>query len=183
MSNPNKDSDSSYKRRSLFGRTPLSAFSPIPSRSNSGERDSANVLKKRRTVSSIGSSSGGLEDGDSSNLFRQSPDFTTRPQFSSKGSGGRPTSLMGSWKLTRSAVGPDEPKSTTSTKAPSVNWGEPVEALAKSRNVLFHGEVITRSTMLSKKTEYLVLTETHLVRFKSVHKAAETFSGCVPLNQ
>jgi hypothetical protein len=179
MSNSNKDSESSFKRRSLFTRTPLGAFSPIHSRSSSGERDSINVLRKRRTVSSLGNVTTSLEDGESSESRVQSPDSANQPQFPNKSGGGRPASLIGSWKLARSASGHDEPRSTTSTKAPSVNWGESLDSLSKSRTVLFHGEVITRSTMLSKKTEYLVLTETHLVRFKSIHKAAETFTGCV----
>lgn len=42
-------------------------------------------------------------------------------------------------------------------------------------HVLHHGEVQTSSGMWRKKIQYLVLTDTHLVRFKSQNKAAEVF--------
>ncbi|PGH36447.1 hypothetical protein GX50_00783 [[Emmonsia] crescens] len=41
--------------------------------------------------------------------------------------------------------------------------------------VLHHGEVQTTGGMWRKKSQYLVLTDTHLVRFKSQSKAAEVF--------
>ncbi|KAM5473094.1 hypothetical protein MauCBS54593_002808 [Microsporum audouinii] len=41
--------------------------------------------------------------------------------------------------------------------------------------VLHHGEVQTAGTMWRKRSHYLVLTESHLVRFKSQNKAAEVF--------
>lgn len=41
--------------------------------------------------------------------------------------------------------------------------------------VLHHGEVQTSGGMWRKKNQYLVLTDTHLVRFKSQGKAAEMF--------
>lgn len=41
--------------------------------------------------------------------------------------------------------------------------------------VLHHGECQTAGTMWRKRNHYLVLTDTHLVRFKSQHKAADLF--------
>ncbi|KAI1990264.1 hypothetical protein LOZ53_003261 [Ophidiomyces ophidiicola] len=41
--------------------------------------------------------------------------------------------------------------------------------------VLHHGEVQTSAPMWRKKSQYLVLTDTHLVRFKSRSKAADVF--------
>lgn len=46
--------------------------------------------------------------------------------------------------------------------------------------VLHHGEVQTSAPMWRKKSQYLVLTDTHLVRFKNRSKAAETFPA-IPL--
>ncbi|KAF2086938.1 RNI-like protein [Saccharata proteae CBS 121410] len=75
------------------------------------------------------------------------------------------------------ATDPDEePLSAVSSKAPSVNWGELGDLGLRARNIIIHGEVQTSSTLLRRKKEYLVLTETHIVRFKSLHKACETFS-------
>ena len=46
---------------------------------------------------------------------------------------------------------------------------------ASSRNVLHYGEVQTTSGMFRKKKEFLVLTDTHLIRFKSQSRASELF--------
>ena len=43
--------------------------------------------------------------------------------------------------------------------------------------VIHHGEVQTGGGMFRKRSQYLVLTNTHLLRFKSRGKAAEVFSG------
>jgi len=49
------------------------------------------------------------------------------------------------------------------------------------KSVLHHGEVQTTSGMFRKKKEYLVLTDTHLVRFKSQSRAAEMFPSIPPV--
>lgn len=46
-----------------------------------------------------------------------------------------------------------------------------------SSALLHHGAIQTSGNMWRKKTQYLVLTETHLVRFKNQSKAANTFSS------
>lgn len=48
--------------------------------------------------------------------------------------------------------------------------------------VLHHGEVQTTGSMWRKKSHYLVLTDTHLVRLKSQVKATEMFPSIVPLS-
>lgn len=52
--------------------------------------------------------------------------------------------------------------------------------IGKNRTVLHHGEAITNSGLFWKKREYLVLTETHLVRFKSQGKASDIFHTISP---
>ena len=42
-------------------------------------------------------------------------------------------------------------------------------------SVLHHGEVQTTGSMFRKRTQYMVLTTTHLIRFKSQSRAAEVF--------
>jgi len=49
-----------------------------------------------------------------------------------------------------------------------------------TNTVRHHGEVQTTSGMFRKKKEYLVLTDTHLIRYKSQSRAAETFPS-IPL--
>lgn len=68
-----------------------------------------------------------------------------------------------------------EPLSATPTSATSIGDGM-MEALAPTRTVLLHGDVQTSGGVFRKKKEYLVLTETHIVRCKSQTKAAESFS-------
>ncbi|EAU32360.1 conserved hypothetical protein [Aspergillus terreus NIH2624] len=46
--------------------------------------------------------------------------------------------------------------------------------------ILHHGEIQTTGGMWRKKSQYLVLTDTHLVRFKNQSKAAEAFPSIPP---
>ena len=47
--------------------------------------------------------------------------------------------------------------------------------------MLHHGEVQTTSGMFRKKKEYLVLTDTHLIRFKSQSRASESYPSIPPV--
>lgn len=47
--------------------------------------------------------------------------------------------------------------------------------IGRNRTILYHGEVQTNSGLFWKRREYVVLTETHLVRFKSQSSALELF--------
>lgn len=51
----------------------------------------------------------------------------------------------------------------------------------RGRSVQLHGEVQTTSGMFRKKKEYLVLTDTHLLRYKSQTKAADAFPNAAIL--
>ncbi|GIK06468.1 hypothetical protein Aspvir_002118 [Aspergillus viridinutans] len=88
----------------------------------------------------------------------------------------RRTSVFGSLRSLHSLD--DDEKSLGRVK------GSPVddEDAFASRNgigsvILHHGAIQTTGGMWRKKSQYLVLTDTHLVRFKSQSKAAEMFSS------
>lgn len=88
----------------------------------------------------------------------------------------RRTSVFGSLRSLHSLD--DDEKSVGRVK------GSPVddEDAFASRNgigsvILHHGAIQTTGGMWRKKSQYLVLTDTHLVRFKSQSKAAEMFSS------
>ncbi|KAJ5554577.1 hypothetical protein N7513_004536 [Penicillium frequentans] len=49
-----------------------------------------------------------------------------------------------------------------------------------SSAILHYGEIQTTGGMWKRKSQYLVLTDTHLVRFKNQSKAAETFPSIPP---
>jgi hypothetical protein len=72
------------------------------------------------------------------------------------------------------------PLSASSTRTNSSNFAAAEDAL-RNRQVLMHGEVQTSSSMFRKKKEYLVLTESQLMRFKSQQKAAEAFTTYVSI--
>ncbi|ODH38217.1 hypothetical protein ACO22_02491 [Paracoccidioides brasiliensis] len=74
----------------------------------------------------------------------------------------------------------DQPSTRTRSKASSGDEEDSPTNLANLKSllgtqVLHHGEVQTTGGMWRKKSQYLVLTDTHLVRFKNQSKAAEVF--------
>lgn len=76
---------------------------------------------------------------------------------------------------------------STSSRSSSFHWREfgstskedPID-IGRNRTVIYHGEAITNSGLFWKKREYLVLTQTHLIRFKSQGKASEKFPTISP---
>ncbi|KAK7550395.1 leucine rich repeat protein-like protein [Phyllosticta citricarpa] len=181
-------SSSSSKRRSFFGgslsKSPLSALTPANDcrdRDPSRERHSPNALQKRRRPSSFIDGLGlGSAFGSDSLLAPDSPAHSPAksPASDSRGPRLRHSARISSWVSARS--GSDDPEddavlSALSSKTPSVNWGEFNDVGLHSRKIILHGEVQTSSTLFRRKKEYLVLTETHVVRFKNQQKAAETF--------
>ncbi|KAL9128221.1 MAG: hypothetical protein Q9217_003067 [Psora testacea] len=97
----------------------------------------------------------------------------TRPRSLQKG---RPNSLFGSFRGMASS--PDDEdnclRRTTSASTSVHSQSEYIAELAKSQ-VLLHGEVQTASGMFRKRCQYLVLTDTHLVKFRSQSRASEMF--------
>ena len=90
----------------------------------------------------------------------------------------RPTSLFGSYRSSHSMQDDEglmrsasNPTSAQEDGAPSLDVG--------SMAVLYHGEVQTAG-MFRKKSQYLVLTNTHIIRLKSRDRAAELFPTVSP---
>jgi len=162
------------KRRSFFG-----GLGGLQSKDDS---EPATLLRKRRTASLMTnlSAASQLADDDaldgstirgSSTLKNQTP----------RSSGQRASAVLSSLKGFRLADENEELSPGTFSRARTLsnNWTPPEDAL-RNRQVLIHGEVQTSSSMFRKKKEYLVLTETHLIRFKSYHKAMEAFPMIPP---
>ncbi|KAF2738559.1 RNI-like protein [Polyplosphaeria fusca] len=163
------------KRRSIFSRSSLGALTGHSTLKDDDE-EPVNLLRKRRTASfktNISTLSGASTDRDGS-PGPESPVFMARPTLS-RGSGNRNSSMFGSLRGLRLSDDAEEPLSAVSTRSFSSNWPA-AEDSQRTRTVLHHGEVQTSSTMFRKKKEYLVLTETQLIRFKTQSKAAEAFS-------
>ncbi|KAL0262204.1 hypothetical protein SLS55_003643 [Diplodia seriata] len=179
-------SSKSARRKSLFGGAlslnPLAALTPIHDSDSPKEKAVPKTLQKRRASSFLDVSRTSSPFGSDTYSPRSpAPSASPAPSpIDTRGARIRNVPRISSWVSGRSQSvsddPDDEPLSAVSSKAPSVNWGELHDVGLRSRNVLLHGEVQTSSTLFRKKKEYLVLTETHIVRFKSQQKASETFT-------
>jgi hypothetical protein len=136
-------------------------------------------LGKRHSAFSIGPSTnhevGPSQDGSlspSNSNGSHSP--RVRPRTLQKG---RPTSIFGSLGKRSMTYVDEEEVDNFATSAPESPWedGHQEWKTTLNKNVLYHGEVQTESGMFRKKKEYLVLTDSHLIRFKSQSRASEAF--------
>ncbi|KAF4621711.1 hypothetical protein G7Y89_g14494 [Cudoniella acicularis] len=182
------------RRKSLnvFSRSSLSNLAHITTNVTNdgnvdGERKEKKKLTKRSSMFGLGPSASpdlvpdGSRDPFSSERLG-SP--KNRPRTLQKG---RPTSVFGSLgkRSMTSYVEEDEADNlATSTPESLIDGEQGLEpSMAHNKNVLYHGEVQTQSGMFGmfrKKREYLVLTDAHLIRFKSQSRASETFPSIPP---
>jgi hypothetical protein len=161
------------KRRSFFARSSLGTLS---GHQNPQDDEPANLLRKRRTASFRTTfSTASTQPGDDESLSGGAVDSPASPRTTfSRGSQSRSSSVFGSLRGLRLHEGSEEPLSASSTRTFSGHWPVVDDSL-RNIQVLRHGEVQTSSSMFRKKKEYLVLTESHLMRFKSHQKAADAF--------
>ncbi|GAB7347841.1 hypothetical protein MBLNU459_g5375t1 [Dothideomycetes sp. NU459] len=180
--------DGSYsRRRSLFALSSLTQIHPAPRNEAATDKDKegSRTLRKRKQPALITNIDPPelVRDEDPTSAHSQpSPSPRPgRPALSVRAIAQRPaSSVFGSLRSMRSVGEDDTPLTTTSSKAPSVNWGDMDGPAGRTKAVLHHGEVQTSSGMFRKKKEYLVLTDTHILRCKSQGKASESFSAVPP---
>jgi hypothetical protein len=168
------------KRRSIFGRSGLTALTGP--QTTKDESQPSSLLRKRRTASFMSNLSDISQHGEKQSLDgsagRETPTSATptsaTPRLTlSRGSLKRASSVFGSIRGHK-IHDDDEPLSATSTRM-STGFGEYLGEDTRDRQVLHYGEVQTSSSMFRKKKEFLVLTEKHLIRYKTQAKAAEAF--------
>ena len=166
------------KSLSIF-RPNLTGLTPI--QDNQGLPDSAPaaLLKKRRTDSAFTPDPPSPSPSTSSitNLERTNSKTSllgkSRPRSLQKS---RPSSIFGSFRSLHSIQGEDENDLAQIPSTPSSIQSDGVaEYDVTESSVLHHGEVQMAGGMFRKKSQYLVLTNEHLVRFKSRSRASETF--------
>ncbi|KAK4501678.1 hypothetical protein PRZ48_007487 [Zasmidium cellare] len=196
MSTPSANNESSFgKRRSRFGLPALKL--PSTHDLHADSKHHKTLTKKSKHVRSpslqpaLDHPDVAREDHTKSRPLSDQPTSNKphatrrRPSLSMKAVK-RPPSVFESLKnsvrasseeLMSNGYGNGEPLSTTSSKAPSLSFENAVDGSSPSRSVLLHGEVQTSAGMFRKKKEYLVLTEVHIIRYKSQAKAAETFKS------
>jgi hypothetical protein len=165
------------KRRSIFGRSGLTALTGLQNSSTKDESQPSSLLRKRRTASFMSNLSdisqhGEKQSFDGTSIAESSTPASPRPPLS-RGSLKRASSVFGSIRGYR-LQDEDEPLSATSTRT-STGFGEYLGEDTRIGQVLHYGEVQTSSSMFRKKKEFLVLTEKHLIRYKAQSKAAEAF--------
>lgn len=196
-SSNNEGSSGSGKRRSIFGLPALKLPSTTDLLANADGSSSPvkqkTLTKKQKHARSpslytnLDSPDVGREDHTKTRPLSDQPPgkpHARRPSLSMKAAR-RPPSVFESLKNSVRASSEElmgngyygEPLSTTSSKAPSLTLENAVDGAGPSRPVLLHGEVQTSAGMFRKKKEYLVLTEVHIIRYKSQAKAAETFKS------
>lgn len=117
-----------------------------------------------------------LDENQRSNSIKSSH---SRPRTLQKG---RPVSVFGSiGKNSVNTLAEEGEDYETIPPSPLISEPEDLRPAKRGsgKNVLLHGEVQTTTGLFRKKKEYLVLTDTHFIRFKTQGKAAEVFPTCI----
>jgi hypothetical protein len=165
------------KSLSIF-RPALSSLAPVQDPPSSSE--GANTIKKKRPPSFLAPlstpSSPSIPSLDSPHLQdgERADSPKARPRTLQKGSR---TSVFGSLRSLHS-LDDEEKLSRINSKASSADeddYGNENNKAHLGTVVLHHGEVQSTGGMFRKKSQYLVLTESHLVRFKNQARASEMY--------
>jgi hypothetical protein len=178
-----RKSISIFSRASLSGSfTQTNGDGGYDDTDDAGQRDRKRLMK-RASIFSVGPGASPElhQDGSISSMERSS---SPRPRARTLQKG-RPSSLFGSLGRRSATYADEEDESDTLYSPTSESPGEGQldlgSSTSSSTTVLHHGEVQTTIGMFRKKKEYLVLTETHLIRFKSQSRASETFPVVPPV--
>lgn len=160
------------KSLSIF-RPPMKALTPI----NDDDPPvlSPATLKKRRPASfftpepssspTSTHSNPSLERTSSKSSIDRFFSHKSRPHSLQKS--GRPSSIFGSFRSLHSVNDDNDDLTRTSSTPTSVHSPSLGAVHPSSQMVLHHGDVQLQSNMFRRRNIYLVLTETHLVRFKN----------------
>lgn len=176
-----KDSSGHRKIGSLLSRASTSGLAPITTDGGEDEeKKGIKKLAKRSSLFHIGGvvSTESPQDGSMSPISlgeRADSPSSWRPRTLQKG---RPGSMFGSLgkKSVNSAREGSVDDSDIVSESPMESlYGPEQNSQGSGKTVLHHGEVQTTSGLFRKKREYLVLTDTHLIRYKSQSRASETF--------
>lgn len=169
MSKPTETGGRRRKSAGFFPRAAISALTPIHD-----DTPNSPVLKKKTRPASffIPSTKSDGEGKASKETDETCESPKHRPRTLIKN--GRPSSIFGSLRTIRSAEEEEQLTSPTS-KGSSIEEEREIEPFFHGSVVLHHGEVQTTGGMFRKRKEYLVLTDTHLLRFKSYARAAEVY--------
>ncbi|KAI9793359.1 MAG: hypothetical protein M1816_000251 [Peltula sp. TS41687] len=178
MSKPTETGGKRRKSAGFFPRATISALTPIRDDTSSNP-----VLKKKSRPASffIPSAKSDAESKTSKQIDEHCESPKHRPRTLLKN--GRPSSIFGSLR-TRRLSEEEEQLTSPLSKESSMEDEREWEAFYHGSVVLHHGEVQTTGGMFRKRKEYLVLTDTYLLRFKSYARAVEVYpSIAAPLGR
>jgi Ran GTPase-activating protein (RanGAP) involved in mRNA processing and transport len=171
---------SNRRRKSLsIFRPTVSPLSPIHDAHGPNSAPPAADARKKKLrgshlfSSSPSNSSSGL--GSDADAAESSSQPHLRPRTLQKVN--RPSSIFGSFRSFHSLHDDDETLlRTTSGHTGTVPEEGSTKLDVEQMTVLHHSDVQTAGSMFRKRNQYLVLTNSHLLRFKSQSKAAEVFA-------
>ncbi|KAH7393416.1 hypothetical protein BKA64DRAFT_86771 [Cadophora sp. MPI-SDFR-AT-0126] len=170
-----------FSRGSLTGLTQINTDVSSSDSLDSGEKKEKKKMGKRSSLFGLGPGSNADLSQDGSMSPVKSSDKVDSPKLRPKTlQKNRPSSIFGSLgrkSLTHVDEGELDSPYTGTPESPEPEGMHPQAGQLSSRTVLYHGEIQTTSGMFRKKKEYLVLTDTHLLRFKSQARASEAFSS------
>ncbi|CAI7659943.1 unnamed protein product [Penicillium glandicola] len=162
-------------RPALHDRTPSDG---ILTRDKKSRRNSGFFGRTHSPKGSDGSNNRrpGTAGSDTAGWSASTPVETPHPRRKSLQK--KRTSVFGSLRSLHSWEDDDSPSASVGPAPDEQTTASPRNGIWSSV-ILHHGEVQTTGGMWRKKSQYLVLTDTHLVRFKSQGKAADVF-GSIP---
>ena len=165
------------KSLSIF-RPPLAPLTPI----DDEPPDSAppTTLKKRRPTSfaqddspSSSPTSSGIERTNSKSSLSK---FMNKDRSRNLQKSGRPSSVFGSFRSLTSLPDEDEKLTRTTSSPSSLDLTNAAIPDVAAGMVIHHGPLPEVGPVFRRRCPYLVLTEFHLLQFKSQSRAAEMFS-------
>ncbi|KAL8761873.1 MAG: hypothetical protein Q9184_002036 [Pyrenodesmia sp. 2 TL-2023] len=169
------------RRRSLSAfRPPLQPLTPI----SDGPPDNApTTLKKRRptSFSKDGSPTSSFSPTspkvERTNSRRSLSRLITRDRPRGSQKDGRPSSLFGSIRSLSSLKDEDEISPDKMSSPSSLELTTPVIPDVAAGMLIHHGPLPEAGPVFRRRCPYLVLTEFHLIQFKSQNRASEMFPG------
>ena len=185
MSDRRRRKSLSIFRPSFTSLTPIHDSAPDsapPVTFRKGFRPSSSIYNPSTSSSPLSSpalSSPALEGNGSQTSFgltrSSSPVPIPRQRTLQKPS--RPNSIFGSFRSSHSLYDEGEQLIRTNSNPASISEDGSASFDVTDMVLLHHGEVQSGGGMFRKRSTYLVLTHTHLLRFKTQAKAAEAFSS------
>ncbi|KAI9746591.1 MAG: hypothetical protein M1818_000304 [Claussenomyces sp. TS43310] len=180
MKHSSKDGLGRRQSASLFSRS--APTSNIHSADALESTEKKTKLTKRSSIFQLGPNSSPDPQDDSaySTVAGRANSTTSRHRILQKSRTGSVFGSLG--RKTGITVEDEDYYDDTSPTSPAIErWPLSEQTYSPGgKNVLHHGEVQTTSGLFRKKKEYLVLTDTHFVRFKSHARACEAYQSISP---